>query len=461
MAYIKGKQLAQGTIDTRELKDSGVTNAKIAASTIEPSRLNISGQTYNFSSASSLSVPTPTAAGHAATKAYVDSSAQGLDVKESVLVATTSSNDLTGFSFSGGVWSEDTPTQASFLIDQVALSLGARVLIKNASNGAHNGIFEVSQVGDGLSTSWELTRAADFDSDDKVTNGAFVFVGDGTANEGAGFVLVTNDPITLDTSALNFTQFSGAGSIDAGTSLEKVGNTLNVVYRESAGLGDLGVGAQISFNNLPTFPSLATSEVYFIGAGKSSGGNYADNTPVQLGFKQIFNVFQGNGLAVDLGSVSGSISVDIDTAKSLEFVGGKLALKLAASSSLSQDANGLKVVLEGDGSVTIGASGLKAAVPVADDTDKNTASNISTDETATGLTISNTPAADSLVMVMINGVKAALGDGVKSADCYFSADGGTTARAVADIAAGDELIWNGASVYTLETGDSVDFIYNA
>jgi len=89
MALIKGKQLVAGTIDTRELKDSAVTNAKISTGEITPDRFNISGQTYDFSGASSLSAPTPTAAGHVATKGYTDSVAQGLDVKESVRAAST------------------------------------------------------------------------------------------------------------------------------------------------------------------------------------------------------------------------------------------------------------------------------------------------------------------------------------------------------------------------------------
>lgn len=64
-------------------------------------------------------------------------------------------------------------------------------------------------------------------------------------------------------------------------------------------------------------------------------------------------------------------------------------------------------------------------------------------------------------MVMINGIKAELGSGIKTADCYFSGDTGSTARAIGDIASGDSLYWNGSSVFTLETSDVIDFIYNA
>ena len=56
----------------------------------------------------------------------------------------------------------------------------------------------------------------------------FVFVEEGTANADNGYVLTTNDTITLDSTSLTFTQFSGAGQIIAGDAISKSGNTLNV-----------------------------------------------------------------------------------------------------------------------------------------------------------------------------------------------------------------------------------------
>lgn len=72
-----------------------------------------------------------------------------------------------------------------------------------------------------------LTRADDFNADSEITAGAFTFVEEGTVNDNAGFVLSTDEPLTLDSTALTFTQFSGAGSITAGTGLAKSGNTLS------------------------------------------------------------------------------------------------------------------------------------------------------------------------------------------------------------------------------------------
>lgn len=148
---------------------------------------------------------TPTADTDAATKAYVDASNLGLDVKASVRAATTANITLSG-------------TQT---IDGVAVIAGDRVLVKDQSTGANNGIYVVA------AGAW--ARSADADSNAEVTSGLYTFVEEGTANADAGFILTTNNPITVGTTALVFTQFTGAGQISAGAGLTKTGNTLDVV----------------------------------------------------------------------------------------------------------------------------------------------------------------------------------------------------------------------------------------
>ena len=73
-----------------------------------------------------------------------------------------------------------------------------------------------------------MTRATDADADAEVTAGLFTFVEEGTTNADNGYVLTTNDSITVGSTSLTFTQFSGAGQIVAGDALTKSGNTLNV-----------------------------------------------------------------------------------------------------------------------------------------------------------------------------------------------------------------------------------------
>ncbi len=142
-------------------------------------------------------------------QAAVDTARTGLDVKESVRVATTANITLSG----------------AQTIDGVSVVAGNRVLVKNQDTASQNGIY-VCAAG-----AW--SRATDADSDAEVTAGMFTFVAEGTANADSGWVLSTNDAITVGTTALAFTQFSGAGQFDAGAGLTKSGSTLNVVTADS------------------------------------------------------------------------------------------------------------------------------------------------------------------------------------------------------------------------------------
>ena len=145
-----------------------------------------------------------------ALKSYVDSqvqaSSQGLDVKQSVRAATTANITLSG-------------TQT---VDGVALVAGDRVLVKDQSTGSENGIYVVVDGG-----AW--TRAEDADSDAEVTAGLFTFVTEGTSYADTGWVVSTNDDITVGTTAITFTQFSGAGVISAGDGLVQNGTVFDVV----------------------------------------------------------------------------------------------------------------------------------------------------------------------------------------------------------------------------------------
>jgi hypothetical protein len=147
----------------------------------------------------------PTDAQDAATKSYVDAARSGLDVKASCRVATTADIALSG-------------TQT---IDGVSVIAGNRILVKNQSTASENGIWVVSASG------W--SRSTDADTDAEVTTGMFTFIEEGTANGDTGWVLTTNNPIIVGTTALTFAQFSGTGQIEAGDGLTKTGNTINAV----------------------------------------------------------------------------------------------------------------------------------------------------------------------------------------------------------------------------------------
>lgn len=146
----------------------------------------------------------PVNAQDAATKNYVDSVAQGLDPKGSVIAASTANIA----SLSGAM-----------TVDGIALVAGDRVLIKDQTSAAQNGIYVVS------ASSW--ARALDADSWSELTS-AYVFVEKGSTNADNGFLCTIDAGGTIGTTAVTFVQFSGAGQITAGAGLTKTGNQLDV-----------------------------------------------------------------------------------------------------------------------------------------------------------------------------------------------------------------------------------------
>lgn len=151
---------------------------------------------------------TPTSSGDAATKGYVDGLSSGVaSWKNAVRVASTANVSL---------------STAPSAIDGVTLSSADRILLKDQTAGAENGIYVYDAPGN------PLVRATDADASAEVKGGMAMWVDEGTANSDTAWVLTTNGPITLGTTALVFVQFSGLGQVVDGAGLSKSGNTLSV-----------------------------------------------------------------------------------------------------------------------------------------------------------------------------------------------------------------------------------------
>jgi hypothetical protein len=149
----------------------------------------------------------PTNSADAATKAYVDAAVEGLHVHEAVRVAVQGN-----ISIATGLENGDTA-------GGVTLATGDRVLIKDQTNTAENGIYVVQVSGQAL-------RATDFDTATEIDSGDFVFVSSGTyANTGW---VQTLKPATIGTDPLQFTQFSGAGTFTAGNGLLLTGTEFEI-----------------------------------------------------------------------------------------------------------------------------------------------------------------------------------------------------------------------------------------
>lgn len=166
----------------------------------------------------------PTTDAMAATKLYVDNkavaSASGLDVKTSVRAATVTAGTLA------------TSFANSQVIDTVTLATGNRILIKNQASGSENGIYIVAASG-------APARAADMAAGAGYPNNAFVFVQEGSQADTA-WVMTNDGAITIGSTALVFTQYSGGGVYTASLGVEKVGSDMRLDLLANAGLALTG-----------------------------------------------------------------------------------------------------------------------------------------------------------------------------------------------------------------------------
>lgn len=179
-----------------------------------------------------VNVGAPQQASDAATKQYVDSMKTGLGFKQAVRVATIAPLPTNTLNTGTGVLTASVNGSLNSVgIDGITdLAVSDRVLVKNESGDTadvKNGIYVVTDLGSST-TKWVLTRANDADQTGELTAGSFVFVQGGDTNTDTSFVLSTDGDITINTTPIQFTQFSGAGQITAGDGMTKSGNVLNV-----------------------------------------------------------------------------------------------------------------------------------------------------------------------------------------------------------------------------------------
>jgi hypothetical protein len=190
--------------------------------------------TVNFNGQSITGVASPSAATDAVNKTYVDNVAAGLDFKASVRAAATTAVSLAA---------------PGATIDGVTLTAGNRILLTAQATASENGIY----VWNGAAV--PATRASDADVSAEVTSGLYVLAEQGTTNGSKAFVLATPDPITLGTTALAFTLFSGGGATSVGTAnrITVTGPQIDIAsnYTGQASITTLGTVTTGVWNGTP------------------------------------------------------------------------------------------------------------------------------------------------------------------------------------------------------------------
>jgi len=165
-----------------------------------------------------LSVATPTANAHAATKEYVDSVAAGLDAKESVSLATTA--DVGGAYAAGTITGVDLTASGPFdgLVDHegtaFTLAVDDRVLLRAQTEEEENGIYVVTITG----ASGALERSSDMDGTptSEVSAGNYTYVEGGATLTGYSYVVVGDGELTLGTDEINWSLFKSAVNVSGG-----------------------------------------------------------------------------------------------------------------------------------------------------------------------------------------------------------------------------------------------------
>ena len=248
-----------------------------------------------------------------ANKAYVDQVAQGLDTKPSCKAATTA--DLVA-TYNNGTLGVGATLTADFngaiSVDDIALSVNDRLLVKDQTDATGNGIYKVDQVGTG-STTFILTRATPEDQPSELSGGSFVFVEEGTIGSNNGYTFTHTGQPVFGTTDLDVSQFSGAGQITAGAGLIKDGNTIDTnpdnssieVSGDQIRVKPLGVTDSMIANNTLTGAKFA-DPLYFKDESSTQGQVSIGGTLEFLAGEGINTIASGNQLQIvgELASTS-------------------------------------------------------------------------------------------------------------------------------------------------------------
>ena len=261
-----------------------------------------------------------------ATRGYVNSVAQGLDVKESVKVATT--GGLAGTYATGGQ-TLTANSNGAIQVDGVTLSSGDRLLLKDQATGSQNGIYTVTTVGDG-SNAFVITRALDFNTSAEVGAGAFMFVESGSTNAGKSFIQSATGP-TLDTDALTFSVFGDSTVAADSVDNTKLANQAQATVKGRAAGTGTGDPVDLSADQVVGVINTASTDLAasLLPATVDANARIAvENNGTAVGTRRTINFIPGTNVTLTITDDASNEEVDV-TINSTASGGGGVSLGLA------------------------------------------------------------------------------------------------------------------------------------
>jgi hypothetical protein len=314
--YVYGNGTGAFTASTT-IPNSGLQNSSL---TIGSTPISLGNTASSIAGLTSLTLTQdPINPLDAATKQYVDSTIEGLNVHAPAAAATTANLTATYNNGTSGVGATLTNSgaQAAFAVDGYTAALNDRILVKDQSTAAQNGVYTVTTVGSG-STNWVLTRATDMNTSgsgaDQLGPGDYVFVVNGTQNAGTAWVVTTPLPITIGSTSITFVQFAGAGTYTAGTGLTLTGTQFSITntgvsaasYGSASSVPAITINAQGQITSATdTAIAIAASQITSGSLGVARGGTGASSLTAN-------GILYGNGtsaVGVTSAGVTGEVLV--------------------------------------------------------------------------------------------------------------------------------------------------------
>jgi len=319
-----------------ELKGVRAGSNKVAISTISndiavdvnaDNVLNAASNNVNFNAVRLTNVADPISSNDVASKSYVDSVAQGLQVKDAVVVATDAS--LTGTYAASGQTFTLTATGTPSIDGVNITALGTRVLLKDQSTGSDNGIYTLTTAA-ASGVSPVFTRADDFNTNAEIDAGAFAFVLSGTTNSGKQFVQTADNP-TLDTTSLTFSILADSSINDDSISNAKLENMDANRIKGATTSGDpndLSADQVISVLNTASSNTLNSARI--ASTLDSNARTAISVAGVDKGTRRKINFIEGSNVTISAVDDPSNEEIDV-TITSTAAGGGGVSLGLAVA----------------------------------------------------------------------------------------------------------------------------------